>query len=186
VKIIGIAGTNGSGKDTLAAILKKDFSFCFISVSDMLRAELKQRAVPIERENLRELSHEWRLKYGLGYLVDKAMEEFEPQKAKFSGLVISSLRNHGEADRLREFGGQVVWLDAKPRLRYERIMARNRSQEDDKSFKQFMAEEQAEMHGADQAALDMAAVKKKADIFINNDFSDLDNLKASAKDSLGL
>lgn len=186
MKLIGISGTNGSGKDTLAEILQKDFGFRFISVSDMLRAELKKRGVPIEREHLRELSHEWRVKYGLGYLIDKAVEEFEPQKVKFRGLVISSLRNHGEADRLHELGGQVLWLDAEPHRRYDRIMTRNRSREDDKTFEQFMAEEQAEMQGADQAALDLAAVKDMADLFLKNDFSSLNELKSAASRTLGL
>jgi len=151
----------------------------------MLRAELKNRGMPIERENLRQLSHEWRIKHGLGYLIDRAVQEFEPKQEKFKGLVISSLRNHGEAEQLHELGGRVVWLDAEPHLRYERIMARNRSKEDDKTFSQFMAEEKAEMKGADQAALDLANVKKMADIFIMNDYTDLDHFKTAAQRSFG-
>jgi dephospho-CoA kinase len=186
MRLIGISGTNGSGKDTLAVIMEKDFGFCFISVSDMLRNELKKRNVPIERQNLRQLSHEWRIKHGLGYLIDRAVKEFKPKQNKFKGLVVSSLRNHGEAKRLHGLGGQVVWLDAEPRLRYGRIMARNRSEEDDKTFNQFIAEEQAEMEGTDQAALDLANVKKMADIFLMNDYTDLEHFKTAAQKALGL
>ena len=54
--------------------------------------------------------------------------------------------------------------------------ARDRAGEDAKSYEEFLAEEQAEMHrpeGGDEATLDIAAVKARADVTINNDSSDL-------------
>ncbi|MGH7234103.1 MAG: AAA family ATPase, partial [Candidatus Saccharimonadales bacterium] len=46
-KILGISGTNGSGKDTVAHLLEQDHNFLFISVSDLLRDELKKQSVPL-------------------------------------------------------------------------------------------------------------------------------------------
>lgn len=171
MKIIGIGGTNGAGKDTLAEWLAGQ-GWLFISGSDILREELKKRGAPIERENLRNLSAEWRREYGLGVLIDRAVSEYDrlSLKNQFKGLVISSIRNSGEADRIHELGGQIIWIDADPKIRYDRIMGRMRSTEDQKTFEQFLAEEQAEMHHqGDEATLDMASVKEKADIFIQND-----------------
>lgn len=183
--IIGIGGTNGSGKDSLAQILADDFGWLFVSGSDILRRELKRRGLPIERENLRALSAEWRREHGLGYLIDKAVEQFK--KGNYKGLAIASLRNPGEADRVHELGGKVVWLDADPKLRYDRIYSRGRSTEDNKTFEQFLAEEQAEMHhSGDEATLNMAGVKAKADIFIPNDSNDLKAFKAQAQKALSL
>lgn len=187
MKIIGIGGTNGAGKDTLAKWLADEHGWLFISGSDILREELKRRNLSIERENLRNLSAEWRRQHGLGVLVDMAVSEFErlSQKHDFKGLVLSSLRNPGEADRVHELGGMVVWVDGDPKIRYERIMGRMRSTEDEKTFSQFMAEEQAEMNkSGDEATLDMAAVKKKADILIQNDTKTLDEFIGLAKKSL--
>jgi len=167
MRLIGISGTNGAGKDTLAHWLQDNQGWQFVSVSDILRAELGRRNLPIERKYLRSLSTELRKEKGLGVLVDLSVRQWDNQ---FSGLIISSIRNPGEADRIHELGGKVVWVDADPKIRYERIMGRRRGTEDTKTFEQFMAEEQAEMEGTgDPASLDMLAVKQKADIFIQND-----------------
>lgn len=184
MKLIGIGGTNGAGKDTVAQILADDYGWLFISGSDILRKELKKRGLPIERENLRALSTQWRREYGTGHLIDEAVKLFEPKKYK--GLVVASLRNPGEADRVHELGGQVVWVDADPEVRYQRIYSRARSAEDSKTFEQFLAEEQAEMHSSgDEATLNMAGVKDRADIFITND-GDLETVKAQVKSTLKL
>ena len=187
MKIIGIGGTNGSGKDTLANMLADDYGWLFVSGSDILRKELTKRHLPIERENLRELSAEWRRQHSLGYLIDKAVEIFMPQKNRYTGLAISSLRNFGEAERVHELGGQIIWVDATPKLRYERIYSRRRSAEDKKSFEQFLAEEKAEMsHSGDEATLNMAAVRDMADIFITNDDNDIEKFKETAQKALKL
>ena len=176
VKIIGISGTNGSGKDTVGQILASE-GWLFISGSDILREELRRRGLPIERENLRMVGNEWRREYGLGVLIDKAVEEYR-KSGNHVGLAIASLRNPGEADRVHELGGKVVWVDADPKIRYQRIYSRGRSTEDSKTYEQFLAEEQAEMHhDGDAATLSMAGVKAKADIFIDNNSSDIESFK---------
>jgi len=74
--IIGLSGTNGSGKDTVGGILAEKHGFMFISVTDLLRDEAKRRGDPVERKVLRTISAQWRRESGLGVLVDKATEEF--------------------------------------------------------------------------------------------------------------
>lgn len=186
MKIIGIGGTNGSGKDTLGQMLADDYGWLFVSGSDILREELRRRGLSVERHNLRELSAEWRREFGHGVLIDKVFKDFKAAKGKYKGLAIASLRNPGEADEVHKLGGQVVWLDADPKLRYQRIYSRQRSTEDQKTFEQFLAEERAEMdhHGGDDATLNMGGVKAKADIFITNDSDDLEEFKKTAQEAL--
>lgn len=177
-KIIGIAGTNGAGKDVVGHTLADKHSYLFVSVTDLLRAELNRRGLPVDREHLRQLSAEWRREYGLGVLVDRAVQEFNNLKGNYVGLAIASLRNPAEADRIHELGGIVMWIDADPKERYRRIQAnaeaRARAGEDAKTFEQFLAEEEAEMHpSGDAATLDMAGVKRKSDLFLLNDATDL-------------
>jgi cytidylate kinase len=180
-KIIGISGTNGSGKDTLGHILGTQHGFLFISVTDVLREELRKRGAPVDREHLRALSAEWRHEYGLGVLVDRAVDLFHKSNTapqSYEGVAIASLRNPYEVDRVHELGGVVWWLDADPHLRYERIQRaaaeRGRAGEDQKSFEEFLAEEEAEMHGtADAASLDMSAVRDKSDLSLQNAGSDM-------------
>lgn len=172
MKIIGIAGTNGSGKDTVSEVLSNDYGWTFISASgDLLIPELKRRGLPLERQQMADLSTEWRKEIGMGAVVIKAVEEYQ-RRAKgkeLGGLVISSLRHPGEADQVHEFGGQVIWVDADPKIRYQRIYSRGQGAKDQKTYEQFLAEEQAEMaHSGDKAALSIGDVRAKADIFLEN------------------
>jgi cytidylate kinase len=193
LRIIGLAGTNGSGKDSVGHILSDRHGYFFVSVTELLRAEAVRRGLPVNRENLRTISAEWRRRAGLGVLVDEAVAEYEPVKGKYSGLVIASLRNPGEADRVHELGGTVVWIDADPRVRYGRVQAnasnRGRAEEDTKTFEQFQAEEAAEMNkpaAGDDANLNMSGVKARCDVFIDNRYPDLAGLQADIAKSLAL
>lgn len=186
MKLIGLSGTNGSGKDTAGEIVAEKFGYLFVSVSDLLRIELRARQLPVDREHLRGLSAEWRREFGLGVLVDKALELAE--KSGYPGVVASPMRNVGEAQHLKDIGGTLIWVDADQRLRYERVQTthRGRPGEDDKTFEQFCSEELAEMHPSDPsdpAVLNMAGVRALADIVIVNE-SDLAALRQKIDSAL--
>lgn len=182
--IIGIAGTNGSGKDTVAHMLTERYGFFFASASDMLGDELLKRGLPLERANKSALSTEWRRKYGLGAVVDVGLEL--AKKAGSQKMVVGSLRNPGEADRVHEQSGIVVWVDADQKVRYDRISSNNRGRvEDQKTFAEFIAEEKIEMtHSGDENTLNMSGVKTKADIFIENNDNNIEAFKNQAEKAL--
>ncbi len=188
MKIIGISGTNGSGKDTVSEFLA-DQGWLFISASgDLLIPELQKRGLPTERKQMADLSTEWRGEIGMGAVITKALEEYKKRSKhqKFGGLVISSLRHPGEADQIHELGGQVLWVDADPRIRYERIYSRGQGAKDQKTYEQFLAEEQAEMqHAGNEATLSIGDVKAKADIFLQNNGS-LEEFQETVEKALGL
>ncbi len=195
LKLVGVAGTNGAGKDTIGHLLAEHYGFLFITVTDVLRDECRKRGLPVERENLRAISAEWRREHGTGVLVDKAVEAFHQllDADRYTGLVIASLRNPGENDRVHQLSGTMLWTDGDPKVRYERIQAnvasRGRSGEDTKTFEQFLAEEEAEMHappGSDGAVLNMAAVKEKCDVFVENNSNDLREFELQVATVLGL
>lgn len=188
MKLYGLSGTNGAGKDAIAEILRDEFGFLFISVSDLLRTEAKKRNLTAERNHLSTISAEWRREHGLGALIIKGLEEYEKQGGdrKFKGLVLSSLRNPGEADTLHDLSGKVVWIDADPKIRYERMHARNR--DDDRiDYDEFIRQQQMEMHrqkGSDEATLDTAAVLAKSDITVLNEGDSLSELIEIVKKKL--
>jgi cytidylate kinase len=191
MNLIGISGTNGSGKDTLGEILEKNYNFLFISVTDILRDELRRQGLPLSRKNSRELSAKWRRESGLGVLIDKALKIYEKQADKYRGLAIASLRNPGEADRVHELGGKVIWLDALPKIRFDRVQTNRsargalRSVDDNVTFVQFIAAEEVEMHhSGDEATLNMSAVRQKADIFINNNSKAVESFMKKIEKSL--
>lgn len=195
LEFIGVAGVNGSGKDTVGEMLAAHHGYLFISVTDLLRNEAKRRAVAPEREMLRTISSQWRQEWGLGALVDKAIAEYEIKKEEqnYQGVVMASIRNPGEVDRIHEAGGIVIWLDANPRVRYDRIQKsaaeRNRASEDNMTFEQFLADEDIEMNppaGSDDTVLNMSEVKKKCDVLIINDSNNLDLFRKMVEASLRL
>lgn len=188
MKIIGIGGTNGSGKDFLSEILAAENGWLFIAVSrDLIIPELIRRGLPLERENMAALTAEWNREISPGAVIGKAVDKFRHESLthNLGGLLISSIRHPREADRVHALGGRIVWLDADPHIRYNRIYKRSQGDKDKKTFEQFLAEEQAEMsHRGDEATLNMAAVKAKADIFINNDSDDIEVFKKDAQKAL--
>lgn len=192
-KIIGLAGTNGAGKDVVGHTLALNDNYLFVSVSDLLREEAKKRGLTPDRENLRTISAEWRRGQGLGVLVDRAYELFQELSDKYDGLIMASLRNGHEADRVHELGGTMVWVDAPVEVRYERIQRnmqkRGRHEEDGKTFEQFQAEEAIEMtapEGSDEAVLNMSAVKERCDIVMDNGADELELFQFKARQMLGL
>jgi len=181
-EIVGISGTNGAGKDALGLLLAERCGYHFHSVSDLLRDELARTGKEITRENLGALSRQWRQESGDdGIMFTKAIKKYLAEKdAKgYKGLALVNARHPGEAQRVHEFGGAMVWVDADQRLRYDRLQATNRGRaEDQKSFEEFQADEDREMHppaGAPVGTLNMAAVRDAADIHIENHYASIDD-----------
>jgi dephospho-CoA kinase len=189
MKIIGFSGTNGAGKDFMADMLGEHHGFYVASATDMLVAELKKRGWGLGREDKARLSAEWRREYGMAAIVDRAYDYFKVHQSEYKGMIVGSLRHPGEADRIHELGGQMVWVDADPRVRYDRIIAnahaRGRAAEDDKTFEEFLAEQEQEMHPVgDAATLNMSAVKERSDIFIENNGNDKEVFKKAIEKQL--
>lgn len=176
-EIVGISGTNGAGKDELGKLLVERQGYSFHSVSDLLRDELTRQNKPHTRENMGALSKQWRNESGDdGIMFTKAIEKYEAEKHElgYHGLALVNMRHPGEVAVIHAHQGTAVWVDADQHLRYERIQSASRGRhEDNVTFAQFQTDEEREMHppvDAPHGALNMAAVKAKADILIENDF----------------
>ncbi len=175
MKLIGLSGTNGSGKDTVASLLTDNFNFSYISLSDILREEAKKQNIQPTRQNLSNISSLWRKQFGEDFLVQKALKEYEFQiGVDKKGLAIGSIRNFKEALNIKNNKGFILWIDANVEIRYKRIqrnlMIRNHLDTDRISFKEFLKEEENEMiiHNHNQT-LNMLEVKKIADRIIYNE-----------------
>lgn len=189
LEIIGLSGTNGSGKDLAGELIAQRHGYLFISVTDIMRDELKRRGLSPERQHMRALSAEWRREHGLGVLVDRAVDQYRQTDGQYKGVVVASLRNPFEADEVHKLGGTVAWLDADPKVRYNRVQSNvraNRGVDDQKSFEEFLADEQAEMHqSGDEATLNMSAVRERCDVTVQNNGNDLDAFAADLDNALG-
>lgn len=192
IRVFGLSGTNGSGKDTIADLLADKYGFLFASATDMFVEELNKRGLPLDREHKARLSAEWRRKYGMSFIVDKAWEMFNDRPGKYKGLIVGSLRHPGETDKIHELGGKQIWVDADSKVRYKRIQKNlsvraSTHAEEGKTYEEFLEEERREMTpSGDEATLNMSAVKEKADIFIENSGDDIVQFKLKAEKALGL
>jgi cytidylate kinase len=184
IKIIGIGGTDGSGKDSLGEMLAERHGWLFVSVTDIMRAELSRRGITLKRENLRALGDECRRTYGPGVLITKALEIYKNQPKKYSGLAMASLRNPGEVDTLHVEGGILIWADADLEVRYSRVTSRNRGSEDHVSLEQFIKEHEIQSNGEHESAMNLSKVKAKADIFLQNNGNDIEKFKNDAEKAL--
>ncbi len=173
MKIIGIAGSNGAGKDTLGDVLRNEYGFVTVSLSDILRKELTELGMPHTRENLSSHSKLLRDKYGDGAMADLTIQ----RNADADKLCITSIRTPGEVEVVQKFGGVVFWVDADPEVRYQRIIARGRDTVTDHiTFEEFMKQQTAEMTPTKEGGgLNMKSVKEKSDFTIENNFSEMDD-----------
>lgn len=167
-------------------MIAQKHNLLFVSVSDLLREECRRRGLPVERQYLRKVSAEWRREFGLGVLVDKAIEAMKMSGKAYNGVVASPMRNVGEAQHLKDLSGTLVWVDADPRIRYERIQSthRGRDGEDNKTYEEFRQEEKDEMYPPDPndpSLLNGAGVKAMADVTILNETNLIDLEKAIAQ-----
>ena len=67
--LIGITGTDGSGKGTVVSYLVAYHGFVHYSARAILRAEIVQRDIEPTRANMRLMANEMRAKYGNDYIV---------------------------------------------------------------------------------------------------------------------
>jgi dCMP deaminase len=164
--IIGVTGFFCSGKDTMAAILQRK-GFSHISLSDMIREELRRRGLEVTIPNLTVTGNELRRDLGPGILARRALETMDFAR----NWVVTSIRNAAEVETLRTRPDFVmVFVDATQRTRFERSLVRARAG-DPQTFEAFVAEEarQTQAVGGDPAAQALAECRTLADVRLPND-----------------
>lgn len=189
-EIIGLAGTNGAGKDTLGDLRLELHNARKVSLSDILRAEADKRGLPHERIHLGAISTELSTNLGAGALSIATIQNFlETRTSSESGLSIVSIRRPDEGRAIQDAGGTLIWIDADRELRYRRILEANRGRVTDiKTFEEFCAEEDREMYSAsgDPFALNMSGVREISDIHLINEFGSKEKFKAHLIDRFSL
>lgn len=164
--IIGITGTNGSGKGEVVQYLVEQKNFVHYSASGHLAPILIERGIELNRSNLRAVGNELREKYGAGYIAQFFIAKKEADGVK--DVVIESIRSTGEVAELKKAGGILLIIDADRELRYQRIQGR-RSGKDLIDFEAFRDQEEREWYGAEGPSdMNIKEVMKMADYTILN------------------
>jgi len=189
-EIIGLAGTNGAGKDTLGDLRFTLEAARKVSLSDILRTEADRRGLSHERENLGAIGTEWGSKMGAGALSTMTIRDFNETRAEHeTGLSIVSVRRPEEARAIQREGGLMLWIDAARSIRYQRILEANRGRVTDiKTFEEFCAEEDREMYPTsdDPFVLNMGGVREISDVHLLNEFESREEFEAYLIDRFAL
>lgn len=137
-KLIGLTGTNASGKGEAAAFFKTQ-GYSYFSLSDIIRDELSREGREATRDNLIQKGNQLREKNGGEILARRVMEQVTGKS------VIDSIRNLKEIEYLRTHKNFILLaIDAPVEIRYQRAKQRGRD-ESASTLEEFIAKEEEEM-----------------------------------------
>lgn len=161
--IIGLTGTNGSGKTVACGILERK-GFQKHSLSDVIREELAASDRPANRKNLIAEGNRLRADYGPAELANRICRKLHPDQH----YVIDSIRSPHEVRRLREWGQfRLLRIDAPREVRYERVRARG-GHRMPVSLGEFAELEDRELESADPHRQQLRATWGEADATLHN------------------
>jgi len=162
--IIGITGTIGAGKGTVAEHLQEK-GFTHFSVRDFLREELTARGLEHNRDNMVVVANELRKNFGPAYIMEKLYAKAEVQGGN---AVIESIRTSGEVDYLKSKADFILLaVDADRQVRYGRVLLRG-SSTDTITFEKFSEQEELESQGSDPWIQNLPNCIARADIVLSN------------------
>jgi len=136
-KIIGLAGTIGSGKELIKEHLTKKYNCYYVSLSSVIRAEFEKRKSSFTRKTLQDQGNDLRKRYGNFILAKLAISYMSRDKQI---IIVDGIRNPGEVEYLKkEFGRNfyLIGMDADQKFRFERIQKRARPT-DPKTMEEFV------------------------------------------------
>ena len=164
MKIIGVIGQNGSGKDEVLKYLRAKYGVPFLSTGDMVREIAAKEGKEPTRENLQEISERYFREFGRGCFVKLAAEKIKQNGWAVGG--ISGIRSADDVKVLKDtLAGDFILVNvyvSNLKVRFERMQARHEGR-DPHSYDQFLSNDKAEekifhIRAAAQAAAFQAAV----------------------------
>jgi len=160
--VIALVGRKGSGKGTVAKLLRERYGASVYRYSDVLRDVLTRLSIDVNRENLVGLSEAVRKQFGEGALKHALMVAAMKDPAKL--LVLDGLRRLGDLEQLDELGTvHLVNISAPLETRYQRLSQRGENAgETSRTFESF-----AELEHA-PTEVTIGDLEAKADMTIEN------------------
>jgi dephospho-CoA kinase len=165
MRIIGVVGQNGSGKDEVLKYLRTKHNIPFLSTGDMVREIAKKEGLETTRENLKVISERCFCELGEGCFVRLVAGKIRSSGWQTAG--ISGIRSINDVRIMREIcGTDFILIDvyvSDSHQRYSRMV--NRGEErDPKSYEQFMKQDKAE-----EELFHISDAEKLANYHISND-----------------
>jgi dephospho-CoA kinase len=161
--LIGITGTIGAGKGTVAEYLAQK-GYRHISVSGFLRKEVKGRGKLGTRVNLRDSGNEYRAKSPHA-LIEAVLADINSAK---ENIVVEALHTVSEVEYMKNLGGKIFSVDAPFKIRYDRVRKRGDGK-DDVLLEEFLDEDHRQMASDDPNQNNLSDAIAAADFHIKNE-----------------
>ena len=181
MKVIGLIGYIGSGKDTVAEYLVKKYKLSHVSYGDIVRELSVAKSRTKNRSDLIRTQKEYVKKYGHSYFGKIAVKKI---KENGGNNVLSGIRRFEDIKEPMDAFGKdflLIFIDSGPRKRFERMKRRKR-EGDPKTFEEFLRQEKEE-----NKAFDIDKIMKYVRFTISNDgtlqelHKNIDNFLAKTK-----
>lgn len=167
MKVIGVIGKNGSGKDEVLKYLRDRYGVPFLSTGDIVRGIAAGEGKEPTRSNLQAISDRYFKERGEGCFVRMVVDKIRDNGWKAAG--ISGVRSPRDVDILRgELGKDFILIDvhvSDPRVRFERMTRRGEGR-DAKAYEDFLNQDKAE-----EEIFNIAKAEAEADHNLSNDGS---------------
>lgn len=177
--VIGIVGAPLAGKETCANMLEKllvedGYSVSRHVFSEILRETLDLWGIPRGRDNEQRMAIVMNAEIGFGDgALSRAMEH-RIMNEDVDVTILDGVRWFGDEKMLRELNDEgvksiLVYIQADPKVRYARLLARNRAGESATTWEKFLEQEQA------RTEVDIPEIGSRAEIVLDNNYDDIEH-----------
>jgi dephospho-CoA kinase len=165
IKVIGVVGQNGSGKDEVLKFLRTKYGVPFLSTGDAVREIASSEGLEPTRENLRGISERRFREFGEGYFVRLVADKIRDTGWKIAG--ISGIRSLDDVINLKRiFDGDFTLIHvyiSNPHIRYNRMIKRAEGR-DPRSYEEFLRQDESE-----ERLFSITKTEQYADHVVSND-----------------
>jgi dephospho-CoA kinase len=162
--IIGLTGSFGAGKGSVADYLVNQKGFAHFSARTFITKVLERQGLPVDRDHMIEMGNTLRSEHGPSYIFEELVKM---AKEHGGDAVVESVRAVAEAKYIQTHGGVVLGVDADPTVRYTRIVKRG-SETDHVTFEEWRAQEVRESNPDDPTKQDIFGALRASDVIIQN------------------
>jgi dephospho-CoA kinase len=169
MKIIGVIGLNGSGKDEVVNYLNKRYGVSLFSIGDIVREIAFREGIEPTRDNLDGITRKYFTQFGEGYFLKQVVDKIRRNMNSLKAVGISGIRSPQDIDNVRNAFGQnfilIYVYITDSHIRYQRIRHRG-SKRDDLTCDDFLKQDQVS-----EELFHIQEAIKMAEFSISNDGS---------------